>query len=272
MPKDTVAELKKETIPPLAQVCDLLQQEVQSMTRKYRASRRRTDKGATLMLLATKYHEVLLILDRLIWEKERHKQLIADFQKRATKGRTGPITDPQEIKIINEQIGLSSFLHLDVKTLYLWCYEILDVFRKANIDIDLAELTRVSWVRNVFLTHIAASELFKHSQYTQGGFMYDTEHEKMEILFHPLLIKKDTFRGLPALVRGARACVPELRNETNHYEQINILYRNYNALPRRLREKVDPLIKRIGVKTEPPNKVAWVLLDVLRRYRRAQRV
>lgn len=66
--------------------------------------------------------------------------------------------------------------------------------------------------------------------------------------------------------------LPALRDEKNYYEQVNLLYRNYNTLPRGLQRKVGQLIGRLGVKTEPPNEVAWVLLDVLRRYRKAQRV
>lgn len=263
--------MKSEAVPPLADVCALLETEVEGLSRKYRAAKRRTDKGATAALLAVKYQEVLRVLMRILWQKEQRKKLMELLLPNGN-GRSRRSTDQRRLARLDQLIEITSFLTLDIKALYLWCYEILEVFRKTGIRIDLSELDRIARVRHTFITHVARSEIFRRSLHTQGGILSDSAQEQIEILFHPFLLRRDTFRGLRRLVKEAIPHLPALRDEKNYYEQVNLLYRNYNTLPRGLQRKVGQLIGRLGVKTEPPNEVAWVLLDVLRRYRKAQRV
>lgn len=119
--------MKSEAVPPLADVCALLETEVEGLSRKYRAAKRRTDKGATAALLAVKYQEVLRVLMRILWQKEQRKKLMELLLPNGN-GRSRRSTDQRRLARLDQLIEITSFLTLDIKALYLWCYEILEVF------------------------------------------------------------------------------------------------------------------------------------------------
>lgn len=88
---------------------------------------------------------------------------------------------------------------------------------------------------------------------------------------HKFRIPKIT--GFERFVKQAEVYIPELKNETNIYERIHIVYRHLDKLSETgLKNKAESFIESIGIATEPPSRIADELLKSLKEYRRLRRV
>ena len=225
-------------------------------------------KQSCLNLLVINYKEALIILKRIDSNLKR---------KRYIRSRTKTLPHKKFIdlriqKLLHEDFKLYDDLKVDIKSLYLWVYHIELIFKKCNINLNIKELKRISYLRHKFITHITDLPLLKKGRNTQSGMKIDADCEAPEILFHDIF-RKHKITGLKRFVKQAESYIPELKNETNIYEQIHIMYRHLNKLlGTGLKNKAEDFIENIGVVTEPPSRIADELLKSLKEYRRLKRV
>ena len=261
--------------PKLRDINAQIEEELKKVGSNISSKGRRTHKRATLFLVMQNYSEVLQILKRIQDQQERFKKLQKRYSlpKIRKKFGAGPITDKRVEKALSEQHEITSSVKLDIKSLYIWVHQIKDVFYRCQVGIDLSELRRIAFLRNKFLTHIAETELFKESKFTQGGFIFDSDLEKMEILFHSIFSPENKRKKFSVLVKKARVHIPELRNEKNLFEQAAIVYSNLNTLAHTgCKEEAEKFLETVGLRTEPPGKIAVALLAALREYKKVKRL
>ncbi len=257
----------------LSEKIEELEKEMKGMNESYSTnkaypSKRRSLKQACLNLLNVNYSEVLTILKRIDTSLKRKKYI----ESRLKVLPNGKIRDPRLLKLFNESFKIDDDLKVDIKSLYLWVHIIKTIFSKCRIDIDNQELRRISYLRNKFITHITDCHLFKKGRNTQTGMTLDANCEAPEILFHDIF-RKHKIIGFKSFVKQAEQYIPELKNETNIYERIHIVYRHLDRLSGTgLKDKAQGFIESIGVVTEPPSKIANELLKSLKEYRRLKRI
>ena len=261
--------MRTNHVPTLTEVLDELRREIARLENRHQPTSRLTKKRVTLNLVLQQYRDVALILARIVEAKERARQAQAALTKGPT---TGPITDPILLGQFQECMDSTQFLRFDIKALYVWCYHVKDVFQKRGVRIDLAELNRISLIRNQFITHTATTPLWETVTWA-GGLLADKEYENIRLLFHSMDLNKASHRGLPALVKKTTQYIPELASTPNKIEQMDLIYRDYNKLVgRELKKEVARIIETSGVSTEAPAKLATALLHALREYRKLYRL
>jgi hypothetical protein len=236
---------------------------------------------ALLGLLLARYEEAFMILLRILEETEKKRRLHHRFLARATaerklQGQAAHDNDADRDALI-DSASLSSWLHLDIKSLYLWTNEIQRVFtriekewkrRGAAIDLKgLRELKRITFLRNKVITHLADQSAFPESGVGSMGMRFDRDVENIQLLIHPPDISRVMERpSVMELMAELETFVPSLEAEANYFERIRIVYENLHAVPDVLRTRAEELLVETGLAKEPPYKIGAALLDVLREY------
>lgn len=249
-----------EIIPKLEKEIIRVRLTVTPLINRSRFSKKRAFK----LLILHNYNEVVLILKRILNTLERIKEINEDLINESLR-------EIEDEKLILEHISLTSYLIVDVKSLYLWVAHIKDVMEKSGVAIDLSELYRISFLRHKFITHIHDQPFFMNHLETIWALMFNFENENVEILFHHHYSKK-RFKDFKSIVKKAKSFIPEFASERNYWHQLYLLYSNRNKISDKNIEKdVNEMITRVGIKTEPPNVIAAALLDVLRNLNRKKR-
>jgi hypothetical protein len=161
-------QVAADSFSALDRVVRALRDELDSLGRAYRmgvasgVARNDIPDDALLGLLLGRYEEVFMILLRILEETEKKRRLHHRFFARATaegkaQGQAAYDNDADRDALI-DRATLSSWLRLDIKSLYLWTNEIQRVFtriekewkrRGAAIDFKrLRELKRITFLRN----------------------------------------------------------------------------------------------------------------------------
>lgn len=228
-----------------------------------RPIKRRSNKKSYIQLILENYDQVALILERIGDDQAKLSEL------HLTHMKLGVEKTSDSIKNI---IKYNNLIALDIESLYVWSAKIKDLFEKYKASVNLKELIRISIVRHKFMTHLTNSDLFKKSASTRLGIRYNMPGVKnVEILLHPTDISKRELPKLKKIVEKASQFIPELKKESNYWEQLHILFRNINIIKDPgIKGDADKLISRLGVATDPPEYIGEILLKCLKDFKRTK--
>ena len=116
-----------------------------------------------------RFYETIIIFKRieLILKKEK------EIQDAISKLPENENKNLKMSELMNEYFRLGSEISVDIQSLYAWVYMIKDIFIQCKVNINLEELERISYVRNMFIVHITKSSLFKLTKRIRSGMMHN---------------------------------------------------------------------------------------------------
>jgi hypothetical protein len=161
-------------------------------------------------------------------------------------------------------------LIVDIKALYLWSYNLEEIFEKCYLSskLNLEELKRVCLIRHLFITHYPKKVLHKNKNHFFTAELWTGfDSEDIKINFAPLIHRKNHFLGLNKLKKRLRNYFPDFLQIKNRHLEVTYLYEKINLIPDlNLKRDVEQFLGGVGIRTERPSKILEVLFATLKQY------
>lgn len=259
MSSKKLSKTDREKYKEFKKILNELSIKFQELSRKSRTHTRRTEKQARRSLAIQLYKEILLILSRI--DEELFKLQELDMQS-VIHWKEGTLDPSSKLfKIINKELHQRELLLLDLKSLFHWIYVLDDtlglVFPKPIRDF-----------RNIFITHFSDRvSKNKRSRNLMHGMLYSPAG--MQMVFFQFSGKR-SFQGFKKFITIIKKYIPEVVKETNYNEQIRVIWKNVDKLPKEVmidgnKTNTIEVLSQYGGRSPSILKVTEAILKVLKK-------
>ncbi len=228
---------------------------------------RLTKKRAEVASLLALYREVLVIASRINGEGVTAVARMNEIVK-------GPKTKEDlydELAITQVHIPR---LAVDLKSLYHWTYAVETFLKNSSAKhlVDRTELERISIFRHKLMVHHPQTPMRTRGRVASSHRTWGPEPENFRLMSHPMFQGALLSGHLRKLAR-LNQYVPGLREESNPWSKLDLVYRHFNSIPKPQSEWVrNELFGAVGIWSDPPAVVISALLNALKDYAAARRL
>lgn len=262
---DAGASLSKATQPLRALVQKMSGGRLERLTKK------RAERDSLLQL----YHEVLVILDRILAEGVPATRYLDNRLKRPSS-RNDPVR-------FRAALTALSRLAVDLKSLYHWTYAIEDFLADTAVGakLDLRELKRINIFRHKLMVHQAQTPMRRRGHVPFSAHSWPPGSDAFRLVTHPIHRGSAVWRARSGAAWGGyirkmarlNRYVPGLKEEGNVWVKTDLIYHHFNSLPATEQGWVrDDLFGAVGLQSDPPAVIVNALRQALFDYKRRRRI
>lgn len=236
-----------------------------------RLTKKRAERDSVLLL----YHDVLVILDRMLVEGVPATRYLDHRMKR-------PSSRSDAAKLRAALIALAR-LAVDLKSLYHWTYAIEDFLAHTAVGsaLDLRELKRLSIFRHKLMVHQAQTPMRRRGHVPFSAQSWPSGSDAFRLVTHPIQRGAAVWRARSGAAWGgyirkmARLSryVPGLEEQGNVWVKTDLIYHHFNSLPASEQGWVrNDLFGAVGLQSDSPAAIVSALRQALLDYKRRRRI
>jgi hypothetical protein len=235
-----------------------------------RLTKKRAERDSLLLL----YHDVLVIVDRILAEGVPATRYLDDRLKRPSSRK--------DLEFSTALAALSR-LAVDLKSLYHWTYAIEDFLAHSAVGsaLDLRELKRISLFRHKLMVHQAQTPMRRRGHVPLSAHSWSSGSDAFRLVTHPIQRGSAVWPARSGAAWGGyirkmgrlNRYVPGLKDERNLWVKTDLIYHHFNSLPAGEQGWVrDDLFGAVGLQSEPPAVIVNALRQALFDYKRCRRL